>query len=461
MSGLSEDRLTHVLSNAIDGADGVLLIRILSGELRGNEAILLGDQPFVIGSSLEATLRIPDQSVSRKHVELRNLGGIVRVVDLGSTNGCFYEGGRFHELDLAPGAVFRIGETELQIVAPEKSDPIPPSEATHFGALLGKSRKMREVFAILERATKTETTVLVTGETGTGKEVVAEAIHRQSSRADKPFIVVDCASIPTNLIESELFGHVKGAYTNAMTDRDGAFQAADGGTIFLDEIGEMPSALQPRLLRALETRTIKRVGSNDFTPVDVRVIAATNRNLEDEVRAKNFRSDLYFRLAVIRVNLPSLRERRDDVPMLARHFLNELAEERGDGHLELTPDIMAALTSHNWPGNVRELRNVVHQAASLSSEVLNLAAQLRKSKGEPMPGIDSPTMPPQGAMASGFGEFLALPYKDARKGALEAFELAYAKHVVAEAGGNVSKAADNAQVHRNVLHRILARDKNH
>ncbi len=453
MSGPSEDRLTHVLSNAIDGAEGVVLIRVLSGEMKGHEAIVMGEAPFVIGSSLEATLKIPDPSISRKHAEIRNKGGVVHVRDLGSTNGCYYEGGRFQELDLSAGAVFRIGETELQIVAPQKADPMPPSERTAFGGLLGKSRKMREVFAILERAAKTDATVLVTGETGTGKEVVAEAIHRASARGEQPFIVVDCASIPANLIESELFGHVKGAYTNAMTDRTGAFEAANGGTIFLDEIGEMPAQLQPRLLRALETRTIKRVGANEFTPVDVRVIAATNRTLEDEVRNNNFRSDLYFRLNVIRATLPSLRERREDIPMLARHFLDELAAKT-DAQFELTKEVIAALTSHNWPGNVRELRNAIHQAASVSNEVLSLAAQFRKQPGQPDAGAAA-------ASGEGFDAFLELPYKDARKQALEAFELAYAKHAVSEAGGNVSKAAERAQVHRNVLHRILARAKDH
>ena len=450
--------MTQVLSEGIDGAAGVVLIRILTGELRGNEAILLGDSPFVIGSSFEATLRIPDPAVSRKHIELTNLGGVVHVKDLGSTNGSYYEGGRFTELELSAGSVFRIGETELQIVAPDKSDPIPPSEATSFGGLYGKSRKMREVFSILERAAKTDATVLVSGETGTGKEVVAEAIHRASARGDSPFIVVDCASIPENLIESELFGHVKGAYTNAVSDRTGAFEAADKGTIFLDEIGEMPAQLQPRLLRALETRTVKRVGATTYTPVDVRVIAATNRELEAEVRAKNFRTDLYFRLAVISVKLPPLRERREDIPTLARCFLDELTEQtEGDAQLELTPEIVAALTSHDWPGNVRELRNVIHQAASLSSEVLNIAAQLRRPRGDTAIA-DGPTATSAGA---GFDGFLDMPYKEARRQALEAFELAYAKHAVAAAGGNVSKAAESAQVHRNVLHRILARAKDH
>ena len=454
MSSATGDGVTRIIGRpSPTGEQGVLLIRILSGTLKGNEAIILGHEPFVIGTDFSATLRLPDPSVSRRHIELINKGGYVKATDLDSTNGSYYEANRFKSLDLGPGSVFRIGETELQIVAPEKNDPIPPAEETSFGRLLGKSRKIREVFAVLQRASRTEATVLIAGETGTGKEIVAEAIHEESERREGPFIVVDCASIPSNLIESELFGHVKGAYTNAMTDRTGAFEQADGGTIFLDELGELPPALQPRLLRVLETRRVKRVGANDFRPVDVRVIAATNRSLEDEVREKRFRSDLYFRLAVIRVNLPPLRDRREDIPVLARAFL-ERHNERNDGTLSLTPEIIAALTSYDWPGNVRELRNVIDQAASLSSEGLSLALQLKaKKKATSLRHRDD------GASGIIVGGFFGLPYKEARKQALEAFEEAYAHHVVDLAGGNITKAAEHAQVHRNVLHRILARAK--
>jgi DNA-binding NtrC family response regulator len=446
------DRLTQVIgSGSIRGAEGVLLIRILNGELKGSEAILLGAEPFVIGASFDATLRLPDPAVSRRHIELVNQGGYVVARDLGSTNGSFYEGTRFESLDLGPGSVFKVGETELQIVAPAESDPLPPSEATAFGPLLGRSRKMREVFAVLERAAQSEATVLVTGETGTGKEVAAEAIHQASRRARGPFIVVDCASIPSNLIESELFGHVRGAYTNAVSDRTGAFEAASGGTIFLDELGELPASLQPRLLRVLETRRVKRIGENVQRPVDVRVIAATNRNLEEEVRARRFRSDLYFRLAVVRVALPALRERRDDVPLLAEAFLERHRARTGRADLDLGKDVLAALSSYDWPGNVRELRNVIDQAASLSSEGLDIALKLR-AKGDAA-GEDAP------APGHGFEAFLELPYKEARKAALEAFERVYAEHVVEKAGGNITKAADIAQVHRNVLHRILGKAK--
>ncbi|MFO0723513.1 MAG: sigma 54-interacting transcriptional regulator [Myxococcota bacterium] len=449
----SDERRTKVLGGRFASV-GDFILRVLSGELRGQEAVLTRGAPFVVGSSFDATLRLPDGAVSRRHLELSiDDAGSVRARDLDSTNGSYYEGSRFKVLDLGPGAVVRVGETDLQLLSPEHADPLPPSEATEFGRLIGKSRRMREVFAVLERAAEGDATVLVTGETGTGKEEVASAIHRASARRAGPFVVVDCGSIPGSLIESELFGHVKGAFTSAMSDRVGAFEAADGGTIFLDEIGEMPMELQPRLLRALETRSIKRVGANEFRRIDVRVVAATNRDLEEEVAAKRFRADLFFRLAVVRVALPPLRARRDDIALLAEHFLREIK----GGELDLTPELLATLSSYDWPGNVRELRNVLHQAASVSSQGLSLALRLRQkqeaSRSQQGGGAgDDPEIP-------GFQAYFHLPYKEARRQALEAFELAYAKNAVAAAGGNVSRAADKAEVHRNVLHRILAARK--
>lgn len=334
MTDESGERQTRIIpayrpASALEGAEVVLLIRVLNGTLKGSEALILDEEPFTIGAGFDVTLRLPDPSVSRRHVELVNRGGVVQARDLDSTNGCYFEGTRFSRLELAPGAVFRIGETELQIVAPQTADPLPPSEQTRFGRLLGKSRKMRAIFAVLERAARTDATVLITGETGTGKEVVAEEIHNASNRHERPFVVVDCASIPPNLIGSELFGHKRGAFTNALSDRVGAFEAANGGTIFLDELGELPASQQAHLLRVLETRHIKPVGANEFEAVDVRVIAATNRPLEDDVQSKRFRNDLYFRLAVVQVNLPPLRDRREDIPTLAQAFLER---HEGVGH---------------------------------------------------------------------------------------------------------------------------------
>ena len=440
--GPSHDE-TRQLTDLLAGAEVGLELLVLDGAQAGRRVPLTASRPLVVGTSDEATLPLEDTSVSRLHLELRLDGARVRAVDLDSTNGSYLGGHRFEAAELVPGAVLRIGETHLQLLTEGAQDPLPPSSATAFGELLGKSHAMRSVFAILERAARTDTTVLITGETGTGKEVTAEAVHSQSRRSDGPFVVVDCASIPANLVESELFGHVKGAFTHAERDRAGAFRSANGGTIFLDEIGELPVELQSRLLRVLETQTVKPVGSNVYERVDVRVVAATNRDLEEEVRQRRFRSDLFFRLAVIRVRLPPLRDRLEDIPFLARHFARKLAE---DGErLPLAPNAVAALMAHDWPGNVRELYNVVRQASALSPTQRSLVAALRPEGASPSP--------------NSFDAFFDLPFREARKAANSAFERAYVEHAIEEAGGNVTKAAQRAGLHRNMLHRILARDE--
>jgi transcriptional regulator with PAS, ATPase and Fis domain len=218
--------------------------------------------------------------------------------------------------------------------------------------MLGESLKMREIFAILEKISPKDITVLIEGETGTGKEVCARAIHNTSKRASGPFIIFDCGATPANLIESELFGHVKGAFTGAVSSRAGAFESADGGTIFFDELGELTLELQPKLLRVLETREVKRVGATTPVKVDVRVVAATNRDLRKEVRSGNFREDLFYRLAVARVTLPALRERREDIALLAKSFLRDAS---GDPNREISEATLTFLRKHDWPGNIREL----------------------------------------------------------------------------------------------------------
>src|SRR5690606_26151452 len=228
----------------------------------------------------------------------------------------------------------------------------------------GASAAMREIFASLEKVSPSDLTVLITGETGTGKELIARGIHNASPRRNRPFVVLDCGSIPKDLIESTLFGHEKGSFTGAVGQHRGCFEQANGGTIFLDEIGELDVSLQPKLLRVLEQREIKRVGGGRTIKVDVRVLAATNRDLRAEVTAGNFREDLYFRLSVVHVELPPLRDRRDDIPALAQHFLREVAGRRGIA-MSIEPAAMHALVMHSWPGNVRELRNVVERAAAL------------------------------------------------------------------------------------------------
>ena len=231
-----------------------------------------------------------------------------------------------------------------------------------FGGLIGSSPSMREIFSLLERVAPTDFTVLIEGESGTGKELVAEAIHASSARAEGPLVVVDCSAIARDLIASELFGHTKGAFTGAAGARKGAFEAARGGTLFLDELGELPLDLQPKLLRALESREVKPVGANDTIKTDVRIVAATNRTLAHEVRAGSFREDLYYRFAVIRVALPPLRERPEDIEPLVEHFLRGARKLTGRESVEISYKTMDKLKRHKWPGNVRELKNFVERA---------------------------------------------------------------------------------------------------
>jgi transcriptional regulator with PAS, ATPase and Fis domain len=274
------------------------------------------------------------------------------------------------------------------------SEAVPSSgdEGTYFGKLVGASAAMQALYSVLRRASATDSTVLIEGETGTGKEVTAQAIHDASDRRDGPFIVVDCGAIPGQLLESELFGYQRGAFTGAVNSRAGAFEAASGGSIFLDEVGELDLDLQPKLLRVLESRTIKRVGTNHYAPVDVRVLAATNRNLQDEVKARRFRSDLFYRLAVVHVKIPPLRDRVEDIPLLVRSILSQLGV--GGSPLEevvADPELEQFLASCNWPGNVRQLRNYLEQRLALGSSIPPPAID---SQIPPRPSARIPTLAP-------------------------------------------------------------------
>jgi transcriptional regulator with GAF, ATPase, and Fis domain len=281
------------------------------------------------------------------------------------------------------------------------------------------------------------------GETGTGKELVAEALHDESPRAGGPFVVFDCSAVTPNLIETELFGHVKGAFTGAVGDRVGAFEEADGGTLFLDEIGELPLDLQPKLLRALERREVKRVGSNKPKKVDVRIVAATNRALAEEVNRGRFREDLYYRLAVVEVRLPPLRERGEDVPILIDHFARELGRGAAPAFSER---VVEGFLERTWPGNVRELRNAVARALSLAG-----------------PGAPAPAVVPETALAAGpevasaFAIDLKVPLKISVERLIDAYERAYLTEALRETGGNVSRAAELAGVNRKFIQRAFKR----
>jgi DNA-binding NtrC family response regulator len=325
---------------------------------RGTERVVPLAPELTAGKDPGCDLRLEDPFVSGVHLRLVRRGEALLVVDLASTNGTWVDGVRVGEAALAVGSTVRLGETELVVEAPAGDAPLS------FEGIVTGDRSMREVFELLERVAPSAVPVTIFGETGTGKELVAHAIHARSERAAGPFIPVNCAAIASELVESELFGHERGSFTGATGSRRGAFEEASGGTIFLDEIGELSLDLQAKLLRTLESGEIKRVGASKPFRVDARVVSATHRDLRAAVKKGTFREDLYYRLAVIRVELPPLRRRPGDIPLLAEHFLRSLAPRRGS-RPTFHPAALERLSRHPWPGNVRELRNVLSRALLL------------------------------------------------------------------------------------------------
>jgi DNA-binding NtrC family response regulator len=388
-----------------------------------------------LGTAAGCEIRLSDPTVSRMHCELQLQSRAVRVVDDGSTNGTSIDGVRVFQAEIRPGSVLRVGSTELRLERRDDPVVVPLASTDRFGELLGKSVAMRRIYAMLERAAKTDVTVLIQGETGTGKDVVARALHGASPRSKGPFVAIDCGSIAENLIESELFGHVRGAFSGAVGERRGLFEEANGGTLFLDEVGELPVGLQPKLLRALETREVRRVGSNVPRKVDVRVVAATNRPLARAVNEGTFREDLFYRLAVVEVHLPPLRARREDIPVLAQHFHDRLT---GGGE-KLPEALVRSLVDRGWPGNVRELRNFVERIVSLGWT----PTADQPTRSEPKNDIEA-LVP------------VDLPLKEAREVWNERFERVYLRALLARTGGNVRRAAEIAGVNRRWLQRLLA-----
>ena len=305
-----------------------------------------------------------------------------------------------------------------------------------FEGLIGQSHQMVEIYKLIARMAALDTTVLIEGETGTGKELVARAIHGASGRATRPFVVVDCAALPETLFESELFGHERGAFTGAFAARRGLLETSAGGTCFLDEIGELTAPLQAKLLRTLQERSIRRVGGNDEIPFDVRVVVATNRDLRKLVADGGFRDDLYYRLNVVTITMPPLRERASDIPLLAQHFLEVFARRSGRAIKRLAPESVALLTGYRWPGNVRELEHVIERATALSaSETLlpdDFPPHLREERDR------APRLPADGMT-------------------LEDVKRWYVNKVLEESGGNKLRAAELLGIDRRTLYRILER----
>jgi transcriptional regulator with GAF, ATPase, and Fis domain len=390
-----------------------------------------------VGTSPSADFVLTDDTVSRNHCEIELTESGFRVRDNGSTNGVRAHGVRIIDAVFTGAVDLSVGETTLSLTPLSETEARERTIAGRFGDVHGSSRRMRELFAELERFAPTQLSILLEGETGVGKDVVAESIHRASARADGPYVVFDCSAVAPTLIESELFGHERGAFTGAVGDRQGVFEEADGGTLFLDEIGELPKDLQPKLLRALEKHEIKRLGAKKVRKVDVRTIAATNRNLLVEVERGTFRQDLYYRIAAARMLVPPLRERLDDIPLLVTHFLSLEAPTLAPS--SIPPHVWQMFAAHRWPGNVRELRNAVQRLVVAPELSLHADGTSSPATGESKPEDVVPLA----------------PLRIARRTAADVFERDYLRAVLGRTEGNVTRAAAIAEVSRQMIQKLM------
>ncbi len=430
-----DDRIETDLEHDLVLPDQVLRQRpeVHFSDAAGTHSVFLTRRASV-GSAPGMDIVVADRTVSRIHAELDPRTDGVWVRDLGSRNGTFVEGIRVVEARVPDGARVRVGSTLFVVRYGPQPVSVPLWPSDRFGTLLGRSVVMRELFATLDQIAPTESTVMIQGETGTGKELVARAIHDRSARASGPFVVVDCAAIPENLFESELFGHARGAFTGASSAHVGAIQSAEGGTLFLDEIGELPLSMQPKLLRALESRTVRAVGETHHRSVDVRYLSATHRDLRQMVNAGAFREDLYFRLSVIPVTVPALRERPEDIRFLAAHFL-----ATSPVGAPLPPELFDDLARRPWLGNVRELRNVIERIVALGPERAT--------------ALSAPASSPHPADTGGgpFGLPLDKPLKDLR----EDVEREYVRRLLERHGRNVNAVAAAAGIDRTYVYRLI------
>jgi DNA-binding NtrC family response regulator len=425
--------------------------RIKLAKMNGAAWVDVGTEPVIVGRNNACKVVVDDGKVSAVHAELVATEAGVRVRDLGSRNGTFVGNVRVGEVYLLTASKLRLGETEI-IFEPLRPERIAVSTVPEFGPMVAQSPGMRGIFERLGKVALTDLTLLITGETGTGKELVAQAIHLASARGKKPFVVVDCGSIPPTLAEATLFGHERGAFTGAVDKRLSPFQEADGGTIFLDELGELPLDVQPKLLRALAERRIKAVGGSAYREVDVRVLAATRRDLVRAVNSGGFRSDLYFRLAQVKIELPALRQRLEDIPILVRRMLKELGDE--GAYERITNVTLERLMRHDWPGNVRELRNAVAVAFALAGEgeELDIAAHLGSLTETPMASPFG-----GGGGGGGPGTFKGQKFQDSKRDVLAHFERDYFAALSDEAKGNVSEMARRAGMERAHVRAYLRR----
>ncbi|MBI2391593.1 MAG: sigma 54-dependent Fis family transcriptional regulator [Deltaproteobacteria bacterium] len=449
-----EERLeaTRTAENGESFGDGAM-VTVISGASKGTSLAIPSDvgASLRVGKAKDNDLVLGDDTVSRYHLAIGRTDRGLEVRDLGSTNGVRIGGARVESALVEPGTIVRVGEVELLVRVEAVGPQIAPSPEPRFGEAIGHGLPMRRIFGVLQRVARTNATVLLMGETGTGKDVLARSIHAESDRARGPFEVVDCGAIAPTLIESELFGHERGAFTGASSARAGAFERASGGTLFLDELGELPLDLQPKLLRVLEARSFRRVGGQKTLDADVRVIAATTKDLPREVRRGLFREDLWFRLAVVPLLIPPLRDRLDDLPALAERILagsrETLADENDHERLRLAPEALGQLRAHDWPGNVRELRNVLERAALLARASGD--AVIRAVEIEP---------PEIAGDASEVFRFRAgMTWREAKARVDSLLERRYLAWLLERHGNNASAAAREAQLDRKYLAEMARR----
>ncbi len=394
-------------------------------------------QPVILLGRHGADLALTDPKVSGVHCELRLGPDGYRLRDLGSTNGTHVRGVRVVEGYVAPGATIQVGKSAVTFTPLDDAVALPLWSDGRLAGMVGGSAPMRHLFQLVDRFAASDATVLIHGETGTGKELVADAIHQRSPRARGPFQVLDCSAIPEQLFEDQIFGHEAGAFTGAGRATAGVFEAAHGGTLFLDEIGELPLDVQAKLLRAVDTRKVRRIGSTRTVACDVRIVAASNRDLAVEVNRGSFRADLYYRLAVARLEVPPLRERMDDLELLIEHFLRVLD---GAGLAPLPADFLERARRHAWPGNVRELRNAVERAALLPHHPALAELEVGAAPGAVASPID-----------------LNVPFKLAKQRLVDDFDRRYLEALLAGHRGNISAAARTAGIDRMSIYKMMRR----
>jgi len=443
----SLDSIKTLLMTSSEVASGQSFTLVVTeGADKGAKFSVDGTQPrILLGTSPSCAIQLNDPAVSRRHAALDVHGSKLRVTDVGSSNGTRVGNVRVVDAYVEVGDKIRVGFTTLQVAACDETAHPILSTRDHFGSVVGASVAMRRLYPLCERLAASDVSLIIEGETGTGKEVLAESLHQQGPRAGGPFVVFDCTAVPPNLIESALFGHEKGAFTGAVSTRPGVFEQAHRGTLLIDEIGDLELALQPKLLRAIQRMEVLRVGSRHPIKVDVRVIAATRRDLDREIQAGRFRDDLFFRLNVARIELPPLRRRKGDAELLARHFCMLLGAPAD----ALPERLLRAFHDYEWPGNVRELRNAVSRFLALG-DLADFGPGLER-------GVHSSTDD------HNEGDFLDdvvamhLPLQDARQQVVEEFERRYVQHAIERHAGSTSQAATEAGVAKRYFRLLRAR----